>query len=569
MSGVGQSNPFSDASEYNTLAFIIARATDEMQTVSIVKVTAVDTGALTVDVQVLVNLMTGANISVPHGVISARPYYRAQGGTSGIILDPVVGDIGVMVFASRDSSAVISKKGLANPGSQRRFSWSDGIYFGGILNPTPTQYLKFAGGGITLLSPSAITIQSPDNTVSGPLEVTGIATFDTDVHILGDLYLTGVLHGSSAIFSGNVTAASFTGGGGGGGGTVTSVGISTPGSGVVVGGGPVTTSGTLTVDLSSTAYAALALAVTALQSISIATGTGLTGGPLTASGTTVSLSAATIASLLPASPAQGDIVYYDGSAWVNLAPGTAGYVLQTNGAGANPTWVAGGGGGGPANLEPQDHTSTPTFVANDEFESAAGTAIDTAGTRFTGATAWVWGNQGTSTALQTGDGSINLVPQVDGNLHGVYQPIAHAAPWKYRARLFLQNAVASAGDLGGVFAYNSSNGHSVTFGPFANTPGMLQIRFNSFTSFNSTGFNALPRNYTSQSIVTPVWYEMASDGTTLTFSVSSSGAEGSFIAVCTETIASFLGTIDNVGIIADSNSTPASSLICDLFRQYQ
>jgi len=41
--------------------------------------------------------------------------------------------------------------------------------------------------------------------------------------------------------------------------------------------------------LSSSAYAALALAVTALQSISIATGTGLTGGPLTASGTTVAL----------------------------------------------------------------------------------------------------------------------------------------------------------------------------------------------------------------------------------------------------------------------------------------
>jgi len=61
--------------------------------------------------QVLVNLVTGANISVPHGVISARPYYRAQGGTSGIILDPVVGDIGVMVFASRDSSAVVAAKG--------------------------------------------------------------------------------------------------------------------------------------------------------------------------------------------------------------------------------------------------------------------------------------------------------------------------------------------------------------------------------------------------------------------------------------------------------------------------
>lgn len=160
---VGQATPFSDASEYNSLAFIIARALDEVQTVSIVQVKAVDTSKLTVDVQVLANLITGANISVPHGVISARPYFRAQGGTNGIILDPVASDVGVMVFASRDSSAIQAAKSTANPGSQRRFSWSDGIYFGGILNQAPTQYIKFLGG--------SINVQSPMMQTSGNLSV--------------------------------------------------------------------------------------------------------------------------------------------------------------------------------------------------------------------------------------------------------------------------------------------------------------------------------------------------------------------------------------------------------------
>ena len=41
---------------------------------------------------------------------------------------------------------------------------------------------------------------------------------------------------------------------------------------------------------------------------------------------------------------QGSILYYDGSNWVELPPGTAGNVLQTNGVGANPTWVARSGG---------------------------------------------------------------------------------------------------------------------------------------------------------------------------------------------------------------------------------
>lgn len=41
------------------------------------------------------------------------------------------------------------------------------------------------------------------------------------------------------------------------------------------------------------------------------------------------------------SQAQGDILYFNGTAWVRLAPGTSGQVLQTNGAGANPMWIAG------------------------------------------------------------------------------------------------------------------------------------------------------------------------------------------------------------------------------------
>lgn len=189
MNGVGQSNPFSDASDYNMLSFIIARALDEVQTVSLVRVTAVDTAAQTVDVTVLVNLVTGANIQVPHAVISARPYFRLQGGTNAIIIDPAADDIGVMVFGSRDLSAVIAAKGTANPGSQRRFSWSDGIYFGTVLSATALQYVKIDATGVTIVSPTAVKIQAPTITLQGNVHITGTTTGDgdgtfagTDVH---------------------------------------------------------------------------------------------------------------------------------------------------------------------------------------------------------------------------------------------------------------------------------------------------------------------------------------------------------------------------------------------------
>jgi hypothetical protein len=46
---------------------------------------------------------------------------------------------------------------------------------------------------------------------------------------------------------------------------------------------------------------------------------------------------------------QGDIIYRNATQWVRLPAGTAGQVLHTNGAGANPAWDTddtGGGGGG-------------------------------------------------------------------------------------------------------------------------------------------------------------------------------------------------------------------------------
>lgn len=39
------------------------------------------------------------------------------------------------------------------------------------------------------------------------------------------------------------------------------------------------------------------------------------------------------------SDAQGDILYYNGTNYARLAAGTSGYLLKTQGAGANPTWA--------------------------------------------------------------------------------------------------------------------------------------------------------------------------------------------------------------------------------------
>jgi hypothetical protein len=42
----------------------------------------------------------------------------------------------------------------------------------------------------------------------------------------------------------------------------------------------------------------------------------------------------------PGSDAQGDLIYFNGSAWARLPAGTSGQLLKTQGAGANPAWTS-------------------------------------------------------------------------------------------------------------------------------------------------------------------------------------------------------------------------------------
>jgi hypothetical protein len=80
----------------------------------------------------------------------------------------------------------------------------------------------------------------------------------------------------------------------------------------------------------------------------------LTSGSVAAAQMSTNLSAAVDSAF---GSTQGSILYRGASGWVALAPGTAGQVLSTNGAGANPSWVpqSGGGGGGlpPFYVNPQ------------------------------------------------------------------------------------------------------------------------------------------------------------------------------------------------------------------------
>jgi hypothetical protein len=147
--------------EYDQLAFIIQQALAKMQTSTIVRVdSCTNAGGLSpvgfVDVTPLVNQVDSQGNPMPLVTIHGLPYSRIQGGANAIIIDPAPGDLGIALFASRDISNVKRAKAQANPGSHRQYNFSDGMYIGGLLNGTPTQFIQFNGSGITISSPAKV-----------------------------------------------------------------------------------------------------------------------------------------------------------------------------------------------------------------------------------------------------------------------------------------------------------------------------------------------------------------------------------------------------------------------------
>lgn len=173
MSIRGQQNPSDGLSEFDALAFLIQQMIGRINTATLVKVKAVtNSGAVSpvgfVDVVPLVNQVDGNGNAVPHGTVHSLPYFRMQGGANAVIIDPQVGDIGIAIFADRDISSAIANKAQSNPGTWRRFSKADGLYIGGFLNGTPTQYVQFSAAGIKLHSPTRITMDAPDIVLQAP-----------------------------------------------------------------------------------------------------------------------------------------------------------------------------------------------------------------------------------------------------------------------------------------------------------------------------------------------------------------------------------------------------------------
>ena len=183
----GLADEYTDTTPLNQLEFLIKTLTRDMSTAIPVIITAVQAGdtdaAGYVDARPLVAQIDAWGNSLPMAAIHHLPYFRLQSGRAAVVLDPVMGDIGLAVFAQSDCSNV--KQGAnqtVQPGSWRKFDQADGFYVGGFLNKSVDTFVRLAQDGVvTITAPAGVVIDAPT------VRMTGDVRADGKMDVVGDM----------------------------------------------------------------------------------------------------------------------------------------------------------------------------------------------------------------------------------------------------------------------------------------------------------------------------------------------------------------------------------------------
>ena len=216
-------------SDAESLSYVFQKLLSGAFFIELVQVMAVRGEApnLVVDVMPLVSRTNQSGDIIGNSPVYNVPVFRLQRGNSAVIMNPVVGDIGMAAVCDRDNSLVRANRKQSAPGSSRTHSKSDALYFGGFLNGNPTQFIEFADGEINITSPNPVNINcstanitapdgvnvtTPNMTVSGNITAGGDITDNSgtqsaSLKTLRDKYdshrhqVTGVQSGSSSVTS--------------------------------------------------------------------------------------------------------------------------------------------------------------------------------------------------------------------------------------------------------------------------------------------------------------------------------------------------------------------------------
>ena len=169
----GVANYAAGNSQDNARSFMIQQAIrEQVNTCIICKVVGVSDGY--VDVLPLVTQVSGKDEAIAPTTLYHLPFMRYHAGIAAVILNPVVGDIGLAVFAGKDCSNVkVGTSEPVPPASFRDNSMANGFYIGGFLNQAPSVFVELTqGGAVNITAPGGVNING-SVTVSGDVVASG------------------------------------------------------------------------------------------------------------------------------------------------------------------------------------------------------------------------------------------------------------------------------------------------------------------------------------------------------------------------------------------------------------
>ncbi|ANI29432.1 phage baseplate assembly protein [Yersinia entomophaga] len=174
------------ASNAESFSYAFERLMTGLFFIEIVKVKGVRGTApnLVVDVLPLVSRTDRSGSMIPNSTIYNIPVFRLQRGSSAIIMNPVIGDIGMIAVCDRDNSVARANLSQSVPGSNRTHSKSDALYLGGFLNGHPTQFIEFADSELNITSPNPVNITCSKANITAP---DGVEMTTPLMHVTGNI----------------------------------------------------------------------------------------------------------------------------------------------------------------------------------------------------------------------------------------------------------------------------------------------------------------------------------------------------------------------------------------------
>lgn len=285
-------------------------------------------------------------------------------------------------------------------------------------------------------------------------------------------------------------------------------------------------------------------------------------------------------------PADGDVVTWvdANSQYEPAAPGGGGGDLDdlndvdTSGVSdgdvltydnGSSTWVAAApGGSGSADVTPDRPPASPN-AADDEFDQADGTAVDTAGTRRSGATAWTEYNKGAATIEQRRGALIITVPS-DTDLmdpRGVTQPLP-AGDSLYEARVMFSPSATTgwANYQGAGLGFKESSTSKMLLLTIGLDAAAVVYQVRKMTAAQTW----LNNQYSSGTNVHQfLWsyFRIARSGTNLLFSISLDLGHSYFQVLSTAQASHFTTAPDEVFLFANARNGTATTATIPWFRR--